>query len=362
MIIRILAENYIMLFELIGLIMLLRMSSHVPPRVKRLTLVVIALLVSETVAYEVERWTQSFATLSLLRPMLTAYKYSVFPFILLGLTEVTANRERPTWQRWVCLTPATLAVPVYFTSQWTGLVCSFAPDNTYTGGLLPWLPYGIFLAYSGLFLFRNFQYFRTYSRTNRVTTAYIALMALVGVALYLYVLEDENFCGIFTSAILLYYLLIYIHLAQVDPLTKLLNRQSLYQDIVRLGNRITGAVSADMNDLKIINDTQGHPAGDAALVTVAQCLRDHCGNGGIPYRIGGDEFIILYLNTDGVLIEKSVHALRAALRQTPYTCALGYAVRPYNAPLRDCIRESDRQMYDDKAKIKAARARGKIEK
>ena len=355
MVIQILADNFVMLFELAGLSILLRMSSHISPRMKRLTVLVITLLFTEAVAYEVEQWTQTFERLSLLRPMLTAYKYSVFPFILIAISQITANQEQAAWRKALTLAPAAVVVPIYFTSQWTRLVCYFSEENSYLGGLLPSLPYVVFGGYCVLFLIRNHVYFRQYSRTNRFAAFFIAFAALFGTGLYLLVLENENFGGIFSAAILLYYMLLYIHLAQIDPLTKLLNRQSFYQDLKLREHKITGVVSVDMNDLKVLNDTQGHEAGDTALKTVAACLRENCGRGGVAYRVGGDEFIILFFSTGGVLMEEAVQNIREALQKTPYACAFGSAMCPSIAALKDAIRESDRRMYVDKAAYKSAR-------
>ncbi len=57
---------------------------------------------------------------------------------------------------------------------------------------------------------------------------------------------------------------------------------------------ITAVVSVDMNDLKKINDTQSHSAGDLALTTVAECLTKNRVRNKKVYRIGGDEFAIFY--------------------------------------------------------------------
>ena len=65
-------ENYVVLFEFVGVLVMLGISAHVPSRMKRLTFTGILLLFIELVLYYVELWTQSFATLSIARPLLTA--------------------------------------------------------------------------------------------------------------------------------------------------------------------------------------------------------------------------------------------------------------------------------------------------
>lgn len=48
----------------------------------------------------------------------------------------------------------------------------------------------------------------------------------------------------------------------------------------------------DVNDLKKVNDTLGHPKGDALINRVAQCLQRAAAEKGNCYRIGGDEFVV----------------------------------------------------------------------
>ncbi|MCR4961476.1 MAG: diguanylate cyclase [Lachnospiraceae bacterium] len=69
---------------------------------------------------------------------------------------------------------------------------------------------------------------------------------------------------------MIYYLSLYVLTAKEDTLTHLLNRQCYYADSEKEKDMITAVVSVDMNDLKKINDTHGHDAGDKALKTVAE--------------------------------------------------------------------------------------------
>ena len=86
-----------------------------------------------------------------------------------------------------------------------------------------------------------------------------------------------------------------------DPLTGLLNRRGMEQQLPRLiegaqRNRQPIVVAMlDMDHFKRINDTYGHPVGDVALRTMAEVLRGHLRAGDIAVRWGGEEFaLILY--------------------------------------------------------------------
>jgi diguanylate cyclase (GGDEF)-like protein/PAS domain S-box-containing protein len=88
-------------------------------------------------------------------------------------------------------------------------------------------------------------------------------------------------------------------LAQYDSLTSLANRHQMSQTLERiLGaqhqlKRCCSVMLLDLDRFKQVNDTMGHPAGDALLVQVAQRLQRVVGEMGRVGRLGGDEFQIV---------------------------------------------------------------------
>lgn len=87
--------------------------------------------------------------------------------------------------------------------------------------------------------------------------------------------------------------------ARTDSLTRLGNRRAFDDDLGRaIGLRAeTGQtftlMAIDLDGLKRINDSRGHPAGDAQIRAVAECVREVVGDEGLVYRTGGDEFMVL---------------------------------------------------------------------
>src|SRR5690606_23497464 len=85
-------------------------------------------------------------------------------------------------------------------------------------------------------------------------------------------------------------------LAHYDSLTGLANRLQMSQTLERiLGapnqvKRCCSVMLLDLDRFKQVNDTMGHPAGDALLVQVAQRLHRVVGEMGRVGRLGGDEF------------------------------------------------------------------------
>ncbi len=348
-------DNYGMIFELIGILIMLAVSVHITESKKRHTAVIVVLLFLECVCFYLERWTQTFETLSVFRPLLTAAVYSLYPVILIVLTKITAPKTLPRWLQILLLLPEIVSVPVFFSSQWTHLVFVFMPENKYSGGLFPNWPYVLFALYTLVFLVSNVIYFRKYAKRNRFVAAYIVFAPILGAVLYLLIDADKDYTALFTSSIVLYFIYIYIHYATIDPLTALFNRQSYYKDLESNTRSLTAVVSVDMNDLKKLNDNMGHEAGDEALVTVANVIRDHCGKTGHVYRVGGDEFMILYFGADEPAIRASIKEMKDVFSRTAYTCAFGYAMREWCEDVSDTVRLSDKWMYENKAKMKRMR-------
>jgi diguanylate cyclase (GGDEF)-like protein/PAS domain S-box-containing protein len=84
-----------------------------------------------------------------------------------------------------------------------------------------------------------------------------------------------------------------------DPLTGLYNRrymeETLYRELRRALRRQSSVaiIMLDVDNLKHINDTLGHPAGDAALRELAGLLRENVRHEDVASRYGGDEFILI---------------------------------------------------------------------
>lgn len=351
-VLKIIAENYVVLFEFVGVLVMLGISAHTPARMKRLTFTAVLLMVVQTAVYLLELRTQDYSTLSLWRPMLTAINYSIHPFIIYVMTMITV-RKKLSWQtNLLLLLPAIIVIPIYFSSQWTHLVCWYHENNHWAPGPLRYLPYAVFGLYIILFLVRNLVFLVSETPQIRGILLFIIFAPVAGVILYIVTDYSNNYSLLFTSSIVLYYLFIYLHFARFDSLTGLLNRQVYYADMNGGANKIDYAVSIDLNDLKLINDSYGHDAGDTALKTVANVLKKKVGKNGTIYRIGGDEFVIFYRNVDESAVVHAIEAMRNEMAKTPYVCAFGYAKKEGVHSIEDAVRFADHEMYDDKAQIK----------
>ena len=101
--------------------------------------------------------------------------------------------------------------------------------------------------------------------------------------------------------------------ARMDPLTEALNRHAFYSLVARepAESAVASgcAVVLDIDNLKPINDSYGHAAGDAAIREVARAVRSAIRGDDLLFRWGGDEFLILFFNMDEPEALKRVAAI-----------------------------------------------------
>lgn len=91
--------------------------------------------------------------------------------------------------------------------------------------------------------------------------------------------------------------------ASTDPLTNLFNKRHLENVMERQylavhDSGCLGVAYMDLNGFKQINDTYGHDAGDQLLVEVANRLSEQLRSSDICFRLGGDEFLVLFTVND----------------------------------------------------------------
>lgn len=156
-------------------------------------------------------------------------------------------------------------------------------------------------------------------------------------------------------------------LLRTDELTKLYNRRgflALAEQQVKLAVRQQRGmllVYADVDNLKTINDTYGHRAGDKALIATATVLRETFRDSDIVARLGGDEFVVLAIDTreeDAALVTTRLQrCLARHTGRTPLTLSWGVAHFDPAAPtpLAELIAHADTAMYAQKQQKKPRR-------
>ncbi|KAB2835266.1 MAG: sensor domain-containing diguanylate cyclase, partial [Candidatus Dadabacteria bacterium] len=114
----------------------------------------------------------------------------------------------------------------------------------------------------------------------------------------------------------------------------------------------------DVDDLKKINDTYGHQAGDAVLSSIGSTLTESLRKVDIPARYGGDEFAVILPNTNksgSIAVAEKIRSrlkrvtLKSDSHEVPVTFSIGIATYPQSASGKELLVEkADRALYESK--------------
>jgi len=142
-----------------------------------------------------------------------------------------------------------------------------------------------------------------------------------------------------------------------DQLTGFYNRAYLEEEMQRLDTKRQlpmSIVMADLNGLKLVNDTFGHLVGDEMLLRATEILKKSCRKEDIITRWGGDEFLIFLPKTaenEARLIKERIeeNCQEAYVEGIPVSMALGAAVKDSTEKeLSTIIKKAEDHMYKNK--------------
>ena len=142
--------------------------------------------------------------------------------------------------------------------------------------------------------------------------------------------------------------------ARTDALTGLANRRKLLDDLGRALAADSGPVCFavfDLNGFKQYNDSYGHLAGDALLTRLGKNLARYVGHRGTAYRLGGDEFCLLWNDADEaeLVVEGACAALAEHGDGFVISSAYGSVLLPSEADTAmEALRLADQRMYTQK--------------
>ena len=156
--------------------------------------------------------------------------------------------------------------------------------------------------------------------------------------------------------------------ANIDALTGVKNRNAYRVYEERLNSQIEinrapdfAITILDVNDLKKVNDTEGHKAGD-------QYLRDACRiicttfKRSPVFRVGGDEFAVLSQGDDYAHIDELIEQMNQhndeAVKNGGIVIAIGMARFEQDSKMASVYERADQRMYENKSELKAKKQRG----
>lgn len=142
-----------------------------------------------------------------------------------------------------------------------------------------------------------------------------------------------------------------------DELTGLYNRAFYNEELMRCDNKENLPLSiilADLNGLKITNDTLGHEEGDKLLMKIATIIKNNCRDIDTVARIGGDEFVVILPKASDVFAQVVCGKIKDACKNADLdpikpTVALGAATKTERSQnLQTLFKIAEDNMYENK--------------
>jgi two-component system, cell cycle response regulator len=159
------------------------------------------------------------------------------------------------------------------------------------------------------------------------------------------------------------------HLSTHDILTGLYNRTFFEEELKRLslGRQFpVSLLAADVDGLKLVNDSLGHEAGDRLLRLAAEVLSGAFRAGDVVARVGGDEFAVLLPQADPAVVGESITRIRRRLEEIngaegefSLSISIGAATAQSPGQFQDALKASDERMYLEKFARKG-KVRGRL--
>ena len=138
-------------------------------------------------------------------------------------------------------------------------------------------------------------------------------------------------------------------LSYYDQLTGIRNRHAMNGYFETLEHEVEiGVLYCDVMGLKHINDTEGHKAGDELLVRACECLKKYFEEEEL-FRIGGDEFIVLYKGKSRDSFREKIALVREEMVKNRAVMALGDVWDVVDKSGMDALlARADEKMYEEK--------------
>ena len=159
---------------------------------------------------------------------------------------------------------------------------------------------------------------------------------------------------------------LYVKLAYTDALTGLKNRTAFEEKKIELSSELNHEINIsclmiDLNNLKHTNDNYGHDKGDEILKNFSVLLQEVFESTQTIYRIGGDEFIILFKDMFCEDIKEQIDLLRrkvtdrnkTSIYKISFAAGVSDTCQCKTKDIDELILNADRRMYENKKSLKA---------
>lgn len=241
---------------------------------------------------------------------------------------------------------------------------------SYSYGPLVFLCYGTYLVYCVICILLAVVRFSEIDKKTRIAVLPVSALMIIMV-----VFQAVNPELLMTSAGITFVCIglfvtvnnpvdVFAQQALWDDATGLHNKNS-YQKLMKMLQKkyekkeaTIGFVVCDLNGLKLVNDNFGHVEGDRLIKAAGQVLLEGMETAYNVYRVGGDEFTVVYHSPNEEYVKAEIQKVRELCAEykespVPLSIAMGYAIDTCKADRFDEVyKKADALMYEDKMRIK----------
>lgn len=289
-----------------------------------------------------------------------ALGFLLTPVIAVAMTLMMNHQVKN--KRYLVLPLLPNAVIVIF-SYFNGALFRITQGGLYERGTFFWI-FPLTVCYTFLiFVYENHKKSKELDRVDRTYLYGLYIIVIVGSVVQMFFYYVVLMWCCISISLFLYYVLIREMDLKYDALTNLRNRRCFDYKMKELETKNNvGIMLFDINNLKLVNDTAGHLEGDQYILKAVTLMKACMDNLGTMYRIGGDEFCILFENIEKKRLESLRLQFRSQLNLIQETSvdilpciACGYAFYHVGSDktIYDCFSLADEMMYCNKREMKS---------
>ena len=345
-------ENFVIVVNILFLLVFLKTNTVLDKSITKKFLISIAILIVVVIMENIDYVLSFRSTPTMLRTITTMIGHILRPYIIYVVILILAYETKK--ERLLIAIPAIFNTIVELSALFGGLAFAYNEANEFVRGPLGYVPHICSALYLVLFLNLSVRFFK--ERNYMEAGIILAMVIVCGIAVTLESVWGHY--GVLRTAISLSITFFYLYFCtqsfKRDALTKVLNRHCFYLDSDKNKGKMMAVLSVDLNNLKKINDIQGHAAGDEAIYTTADCIRKNLIKGCTLYRTGGDEFMVLCQKNAATVeqLQAMIENIYAEMKKTPYQCAIGMAEYIEGESFNSLCARADEAMYQKKAELK----------
>lgn len=286
---------------------------------------------------------------------ISAFGFAISPCLPLLMAFVVGNRRdglRPA-----ILLPLGINALCSLLSIWFPVIFSVDVKNSYRRETFFWVFIAAFGFYLVYFVRRAAVMASTYPRRTKIVLWALLVFMICGMSTETFIPGFPFMWITISFSLLIYYAYLCEQSDRYDILTDLYNRRTYENELIRLETKEYAAIVLfDVNRFKRVNDTYGHPYGDACLNKLAVILREVFEGIGDCYRIGGDEFCMITRTASVDTIRERLKALDRIVESArgldahlpSLSAGIGVYRRNEGGKPSDAVHDADGHLYEEK--------------